>query len=308
MSSIERAQPSKETPKGRIGLAFIEMEITDIERANLREIYRMNQRGDRSLSITDLLRAGTLDANAASLLLCALGMGASLITGAVPGGAGKTTLLAAALGLIPPGTEIVTVADPDMLPGGLAPDRGTATHPRVYLCHEIGSGPYYAYLWGRDVGTFLGAIGPGRSVAATLHADNLDQVKGILTRTGFGVTDRILAKIELILFIEMRRGPRGILRRVREVLGSIQDAPPNHRVLLSWRPGDDSFEDHGALGWLLDLAKRKGIPPTRVEGAFRAAQGLFLEASNSWDPSFEATRRKVVDFYLRSRNFWTGNE
>ena len=69
----------------------------DIERRNRQQIEQLNQRGGRTLSIVDLIQAGTLSVEMAACAMRAMHQGASLLTGARPGGAGKTTLMAAIL-------------------------------------------------------------------------------------------------------------------------------------------------------------------------------------------------------------------
>ena len=87
----------------------------DFERHNHRQIEMLNQRGGRTLSIVDLIRAGTISVPMAACAMRAVHEGASILTGARPGGAGKTTLMAALLSFLPPGEEIVTVDEPEVL-------------------------------------------------------------------------------------------------------------------------------------------------------------------------------------------------
>ena len=95
----------------------------DIERHNQRQIEMLNQRGGRTLSIVDLIRAGTISVPMAACAMRVVREGASILTGARPGGAGKTTLLAALLSFLPPGEEIVTVDRPEVIGGTEHVDR-----------------------------------------------------------------------------------------------------------------------------------------------------------------------------------------
>jgi len=74
----------------------------NIEEHNDRQIEMLNQRGGRTLSIVDLIAAGTIGPEMAACACRAMHQGASLLTGARPGGAGKTTLMAAVLNFLPP--------------------------------------------------------------------------------------------------------------------------------------------------------------------------------------------------------------
>lgn len=110
----------------------------DIEHHNHRQIERLNQHGGRTLTIVDLIRAGTLSAPMAAYAFRAMARGASLMTGARPGGAGKTTLMAAILHLLPPGVRVVTIESADRI-------AAAATGPSCHLVHEIGDGHWYGY-------------------------------------------------------------------------------------------------------------------------------------------------------------------
>jgi len=127
------------------------------ERHNLAQIEALNQRGGRTLSIVDLMRAGTLTPEMAGYCLWRVAQGGSLLTGAVPGGAGKSTLLADLLGMLPPGERIVTTPDARSVEQAR---REAPAGPTCYLCHEFGSGGFYAYLWGEGR---RGVPEPGRA-------------------------------------------------------------------------------------------------------------------------------------------------
>ena len=107
----------------------------DVERHNWRQIEMLNQRGGRTLSIVDLIRAGTISAEMAAYAMRAMHRGASLLTGARPSGAGKTSLMAALLGFLPPETPVATVDSAEVVAVGLAQP---ADMPVCYLVHEIG--------------------------------------------------------------------------------------------------------------------------------------------------------------------------
>ncbi|MFW5923223.1 MAG: hypothetical protein ACOCSQ_02445 [Planctomycetota bacterium] len=152
-----------------------------MEEQNLTEIRRTNQRGGRCLSIVDLVEDNTISPEAAGLGWTLLDMGDSFLTGAVPGGAGKTTLMAAFLNLLPPGEEIVTAADKESIDGARIRSEKS---PVCLLAHEIGQGPYYAYIWGEAARRFFGFCGENRRTATCLHADYPEQTDGILQECG----------------------------------------------------------------------------------------------------------------------------
>lgn len=58
------------------------------------------------LCVVDLIKAETVTPDLATLLLAAVGGGASFMIGAVPGGAGKTTVMGALLNFGPPDVSL----------------------------------------------------------------------------------------------------------------------------------------------------------------------------------------------------------
>jgi hypothetical protein len=271
----------------------------DTERHNHEQIERLNQRGGRTLSIVDLIEDGTLSVEMAAYGLRAMAGGASLLTGARPGGAGKTTLMATFLHFLPPGVPIVTTDRSQVIADALdAP----ADEPACYLAHEIGSGHWYAYIWGRDVADFFslieGARGDrgeaisvlrntetgrpafGRRVASCLHADTLPELTAILTSDELGVSKEQLAAVDLILFMHVRRTLRGLQRRVATFYEA--DDQGGHRLLYEWVPDDDAFRP------ATEIPDRHGLAPYT-----EFVQRLVDEG----EADCRAVRRKVLDFY-----------
>jgi hypothetical protein len=135
------------------------------------EIDRCNQRGGRMLSIVDLLEAGTMTRDQAAYSLAAISRGASFMVGALPGGAGKTTVMGALLNLVPKDVELVPADSEEAIEVGLRDQ----TRRCCYICHEIGDGPYYAYLWGSPLRRYFDLPSTGHMLATNLHADTFDQ-------------------------------------------------------------------------------------------------------------------------------------
>lgn len=229
----------------------------DIERHNHRQIEQLNQRGGRTLSIVDLIRAGTISAEMAAYAWRAIDSGASLLTGARPGGAGKTTLMAAILNFLPPEVPIVTVDHPGVIADGIA---GDPRQPACYLVHEIGAGHYYGYLWGPDVARFLGLIEDRRRIASCLHADTLEELTDVVCSPPLGASPQALARVGLILFMHVDVQGAGPRRRV----ATFYEADPSgtHRLLFQWDPASDTFlqvaefADRPGLQRYLDLIHR----------------------------------------------------
>lgn len=209
----------------------------DVELHNDRQIERLNQRGGRTLSIVDLIRAGTIGVDMSAYAMRAMERGASLLTGARPGGAGKTTLMAALLNFLPHGVPIVTVDRARVIADALAQP---ADEPACYLAHEIGSGHWYGYIWGPDVARFLSLIDGGRRIASCLHADTLDELAEIVCSPPLQATHESLGRVGLVLFMHVDGRVGACRRRV----ATFWEADPNagHQRLFQWQPESDTFE------------------------------------------------------------------
>jgi len=235
--------------------------VDRIEAFNLAQIEMLNQRGGRALSIVDLVKAGTLSAEMAAYGLCAIAAGASVITAARPGGAGKTTLMAALLAFLPPGEKLRTVGA-----GASRVPRGHSDHGvECLLSHEIGRGHYFGYVWAAEAHVFFQALRRGVRIASNIHADDLDDLFRELTAPDIDAGPFELDRLDLILFMAMRHGADGPVRRVSALHG------PRHRLLWEWDENADRFVWR-AEGKPQDYLVAQGTVP--FEAAVEFVQGL----------------------------------
>jgi len=173
-----------------------------------REIDCCNQRGGRMLSVVDLVEAGTLSPELAAYCLAAIGRGASFMVGALPGGAGKTTVMGALLNFVPADVEVAAATADAVAPAGMADDADR----RCYICHEIGAGPYFAYLWGRPLREYFRLVEAGHILATNLHADTCEQARDQVCGQN-SVPEADFQRMNLMLFLSVGRdGTRRIVR------------------------------------------------------------------------------------------------
>lgn len=166
--------------------------------AHISAINDCNQRGGRMLSLIDLIDAGTVDLPLAAYLAAVMRTGASLLVGARPGGAGKTAVMCALLNFLPDHTAIRVVDHPKVLMSG---KRDTYPGDTCYLAHEIGSGSYYAYVWGNEARAFFSLAAQGHIIASNLHADTLEQTQDQLCLEN-GVEQFHLDAVNLKVYIK----------------------------------------------------------------------------------------------------------
>ena len=186
-----------------------------------REIGRCNQRGGRMLSVVDLIEAGTLSTKLAAYCLAAVEQGASFMVGAMPGGAGKTTVMGALLNFVPPDVDLAPADGQESI--GMAIAAGSPR--RCFICHEIGPGSYYAYLWGQELREYFRLAEAGHMLATNLHADTYEQAHDQICQQN-EVPEIALRRMNLMLFLSVHRGVR---RRIEQIWES--DGRQPHRLV-----------------------------------------------------------------------------
>ncbi len=188
-------------------------------------IEECNQRGGRMLSVIDLIRAGTITPELAAYAFAAIRKGCSFLVGAVPGGAGKTTVMGAMLNFVPRDVKLVAADSMATLNSGLA----ESVPRKCYVCHEIGTGPYYAYLWGEELRRYFELAHVGHMLATNLHADTIEQAYDQICVQN-QVPLSLFYKISIIFFLSARfEGGR-----VARTIGSAYESDGRRPHLLLW--------------------------------------------------------------------------
>ncbi len=190
---------------------------------------------------------------------------------------GKTTLLGALLAFVPPSITIVELAGEAETfgwlpqaselgwPGIPRPRRAIAIPIRpertILLAHEL-SNHLPAYTWGEAARVAVRAASIGYGLAATIHADSLDDVFDALGQPPVRLTDDELSHLGVVVILRRLDGGR---RRVvaahyirpvaRDLHGHTQRLGP--AVLATWDPATDGFE-HFGWGVTPELATRIG--------------------------------------------------
>ena len=258
-------------------------------------------------SVVELIAGGVLDADLAALAWILVEARIPLIVGGLQQGAGKTTVLEALLDFLPPTVRRIDLAgveeDFAWLPEAEAlgwTRQAPATTPAlpvtpasaVLVAAEL-SEHLPVYTWGRAARTLVRSASLGYGIAATIHADGLDDVHDVLRARSVGLTDDELTYLGLILIVRAARSPDGhIQRRIvaahyarpvgRDEHGHTQRLPP--AILAHHDPAADRL-DHFEWGVMPELAIRLGRKAGDLERdqAERAAILAELAANGSID-------------------------
>jgi len=193
-----------------------------------------------AITLVELVRNGTLNAEMASVLWAAVDEQVSFITAAVPQFAGKTTLSRAILDMRPPDVPLHEVAgEPAVM------DRLKAEARGGYLVvGEFSRAPVPGYIWGEPVRRVFDAMSAGYSLQTTLHAPTIETAVeqfSVINR----VPDEDASRVKLVLYVE-RYGTNlsNFWRRLVEVyeLHKVENGKPIGHPLFRWQPETDTFE------------------------------------------------------------------
>lgn len=192
------------------------------------------------------------------------------MVGAVPGGAGKTTVMCALLNFVPADVSLIA-ATPETVYWGAdeAPSRRAC-----YVCHEIGSGAYYAYLWSDALRTYCGLSERQHMLATNLHADDLEQARDQVCGTN-GVQPDHFNKFDLLIFLRVKGGYFDARRWVDLVYSS--DGASGHELIFTAGDG---------------LKKKR----CKVDSEHVTACRDFLNERALETKTIEQTRARVVEF------------
>lgn len=240
-------------------------------RRHCAELERCNQRGGRMLSVFELLAARTLDLDLAAYFMARISRGASFMVGARPGGAGKTTVMCALLNFVPADTVLTAATGKAMLEGVPA----TKARQTCFICHEIGPGPYFAYLWGEPLRRYCALSAEGCMLATNLHADDIDEVQ-MQVCVENGVPQAHFNAFNLLAFLRIDGGGQSPRRRV--ALGYVSDGQSPHRLV---------FQDG------------RGLQPvdTGLDMAYyQECRNFIAHHADGSLKTIEKTRRLVLDF------------
>jgi len=241
--------------------------------------------GPADRSIVSLIADGALDTELAATLWVLLEARVPLIVAAEAQHVGKTTMLDALLAFLPPKTRVVRLAGETETFGWLPqaselgwpgqatpPPNGDPIRPQTTVLYAAELSDHLPiYTWGKAAQVAVRATSIGYGLAATIHADSLDDVFDGLRGWPVRLSDDELSHLGVVLVMRRLDDDR---RRVvaahyvrpvaRDVHGHLQRLGP--AVLATWDADTDTFEH---FGW--------GITPELARRVGRAAGDLEIE-------------------------------
>ena len=131
-------------------------------------IHQCMQRGERPLSVIDLIEKELLTIDQAAWLVSRVEEGSSWLVGAIPGHAGKTTLMSALLVFLQAREQATLVR------AGLPWE--SFGQNCCAVAEEISDHNRGGYLWDEDVRGLTSVPARGGRIASTIHATTLEQV------------------------------------------------------------------------------------------------------------------------------------
>lgn len=238
------------------------------------ELNRCNQRGGRVLSMLDLLEAETLPLDLAAYLVARISQGDSFLVGARPGGAGKTTIMCACLNFLPPARRIVPATAKTVAAMEASDDDGGL----CLVCHEIGSGAYFAYLWDEDLRRYCALSDDGVILATNLHADDLDEAHHQICVQN-GVPEQHFHAFAIQIFLQVEGGFFRPQRTIDRVYSS--DGRSGHKLVY-----DARTEPTCPLGPLAELTDPDW---------HRSCRDFLKGAQETGVRTIEETRRRFLE-------------
>jgi hypothetical protein len=265
-------------------------------------------------SIVELIRTGVLDAELAAQLWLLVEARVPLVVAAEAQGVGKSTVLRALLDFLPPSARVIELAGEaetfDWLPQ--ASDLGWpgVAHPApdgdpvradttVLLASELSDHTPW-YTWGPAAQVTVRAASIGYGLAATIHADSLDEVFDALRQPPVRLADDELSHLGVVLVL--RRVDRARRRVVaahyvrpiaRDQHGHLQRLGP--AVLATWDPAEDAFE-HFGWGVTPELAVRVGRRPGDFEIEVEARRAFLDRLVTRGVTDTDAVRVAIRDY------------
>lgn len=233
------------------------------------------------MSITEIVRAGNMDARTAALCGMAIESHGSLLIAAEHPHSGKTTTLTALLDYLPTRARRIFIR-------GWAETFDYLEHTRpeetLLLANELSS-HLPVYLWGPKAVRVFRTLRRGYALGSTLHADSADEAVTQLTGE-LGVAPEDLGRVHLLMVMRIYATAHGgHARRVVSLhrLGSLDGKVTLVPLVMHDRSEDTHAHDEPAEAALLGALRAESAEASDAELRRRAALLDGLIAQGTFD-------------------------
>ena len=195
----------------------------------------------KEITITELIRNNTMNADMAGLLWAAVSEKVSFLTAAVYRNAGKSTIAKAVLSLRPKNVSLHYASNNWQVTEKLL---NVEKHGGYLVVDEFSDYDYPGYLWGDEIKHVFKMLKNGYSLQASLHAESAEDAILELTQKN-QISDDEASQIQLIIFIEMfGTSLSDAKRRVTQIyeVHRVEGGSPIGHLIFKWNIEDDSFE------------------------------------------------------------------
>lgn len=252
-------------------------------------------------SVVDLIDGGTLDTRLAALLWLAIQRHASLVVvGGHARGVGKTTLLTALMAFLAADARpVFTIGQRETFPfvGQTDP-----AHTRI-MVNEL-SNHLPVYLWGTGAATVFDLARQGYAVAATIHAESLEELVAQTEDRSVGVSRQTFAeRIPLAVLLSAGQRSGRLVRRVTQVLllrpDSTTEAGVRQDAVSTWDHDADAFHFTDDPEVWAALAERLGLSPVELHREWDERRIYLNALVGGGMRDYDAVRNAVVQFEAR---------
>ena len=195
------------------------------------------------ITLVDLVRNGTMNAEIAATLASITAEQHSFMVVAVPRFAGKTTVTDAMLHCVPPSVPVHRLSGDEAEMDRLMRDAGGG----YLVVGEFSRAPVQRYIWGPPVRKVFETIRAGYSLSTALHAPSVDEAYAAICEAN-EVPDEDASRLTYMVYIQrMGDDEDSFWRRIAQIheVDRVVDGRPQSRLLYRWRERDDSFEQVG---------------------------------------------------------------
>jgi hypothetical protein len=245
------------------------------------------------LSITQILRSGTLSTRFAAILALAIERGASMVLAADPPGAGKTTLLTALLAFARPDASVYFTRGWGET-FDLPPLDGDA--PTFLMVNEI-SDHLPVYSWGPYVQRSFELMADGYALLSTMHADTVEGVIEQLMDEN-DVPPAHIGHLAFVVPMHVGMSAEGRrLRRVSEIavlepLGSSYD----RHTIARWHGDGDRFEALTTPAQVNAASRRLGMADDEFLDALHRREKFLDELLRDGVEDMEVVQQRIFAF------------